>query len=100
MKKHNAVTVFAQLAEIKSQIAELRAREAELKDELSELVPENEAHLGIRHKAWDAPVVSYSKVLAEVIETVVPKTRWEQADAIKARHTSVQRRHSFVEAAL
>lgn len=88
------VQVLAERQEKEKEVKALKEMEEALKGQLCAAVPAGTSVAGVLHTVTRKPSVSYSKVYAEIVEELVPKTKAAAAEAIKEKYTTVREQHT------
>lgn len=93
---YKALTVVQKkIEDLKAKVKVLEAEAETYKADLIIAIPENAVKDGVYHKVWDKPSVAYAKVLADVQENLIPKTKWAQIEVYKEANTSHSIQHSI-----
>jgi hypothetical protein len=89
------IAAFARLRELNAQAKDIDSEVSSLKEELKALVPANGELGGVRHVISSHSTVSYAKVYDALLETLIPKTKAQQAADIRASFTTISERHEL-----
>lgn len=85
-EKYSAL--MSERRELEKEVKALKAEEEAVKGLIVSLVPEGKEVGGVEHKVSEKVSVSYGKAFEAVVNEYVPKTKREQAKALKEEFTS------------
>lgn len=87
--------LYAELQGIAEQRKQIAEREAYIKARLAAAVKPGQTRAGVTHMIRTGKSVSWSKVANEIIDRLVPKTKWQEATGIVDYHTKETEAHIF-----
>ena len=85
----------AEKRDLNSKVKSLDAEAKSIKEILTLEIPANSSKNNVFHKVTEKPVISYAKLYSAVLDDLVPKTKYSQAETLKESFTSITESHTF-----